>query len=360
MAIVKYSPILQLPTGEKYEFEQFSDFEYDDYENQSGICRFSVPTNDPKLANLQDLEKFIKMFVYRNGILVWQGFLAFTEDDINKTTFYGLSLLECLKWYRVGYNSVYTNKKIGSEIISPIWDAIDSRTGAILGDLIKKGIIEDPYATGGTTPKTVTRTTFDEDFFTLCQEMIAIADADSPSGAWVQNTVMAVSLSETAPTFSFKRNVGSDKPLEIFELDSEISDFIYDQDFRYIRNDVKGLAIVSGPQVLNKTETDSDSRTSYYLREISTLFDNISSQSELDEQTKEFLSSNKDVQDNWYLSFTSKKAPYEGYLMGDNIKIRINRGRVQLDGYFRVIGMEVSVTNDGIEIPHIVLQEAKE
>jgi len=356
MAFIKYSPVIILPTGERYEFEKFSELEYDEYENQPGRIKFSVPVTDPKLDNLVDVSKFLRIHLYRNGILCWQGFVAFVSDDIHKTTFYGLGYLECLKWYRVGWNTTYTGKKIGTEIISPIWDAIDARTGAILGDIIKKGNIEDPYTTSTTNAKTINRTVFDEDFFTLCQQMIYISRSNSPTGAWVQNTVMGVSLSETAPTFSFLRNVGSDKPLAIFELDSEISDFLYSQDLRYIRNDVKGLGIISGPQVINKTETDSTSRGTHYLREISYLFDSISSQSELDEQTKDFLKQNKDPVENWYLSFTSKKAPYDGYLMGDSIRVRINRGRVALDSYFRVIGMEVVVTDSGVEIPHPILE----
>lgn len=348
-----------LPTGVKYEFEEWTDLEWNDYENQPGRCRFSVPNTDPKLALLTDTNKFIQILIYRNSVLIWQGFVAFTSDDINKTDFYGLSFLECLKWYRVGYNTNYSGKKIGSEIISPIWDAIDARSGAILGDIIKKGTIEDPYDTGTTTAKTITRTVFDEDFFTLCQELIALSRADSPDGSWVQETVMAVSLSETAPTFSFSRNVGSDKTTLVYELDSEISDFIYTKDYRFIRNDVKGMAIVSGPEIINDTQTDSTSQSAYYLREISTVYEGISDTSELSEKVKNDLKDLKDPEDNWYLSFTSNIAPYSGYVMGDNLLVRINRGRVNLNSYFRVIGMEVSIQNGGAEITHPILQEKR-
>lgn len=355
----KYSIILKLPTGEKYEFEQFSGFRWEDYENNVGRCTFSIPATDKKLTNLADVNKFIQILIYRNGVLVWQGVVSYVLDDIIKTTFYGLSLLECLKWYRVGYNTAYTSKKIGSEIISPIWDAIDSRTSAIVGDLIKKGTIENPYVTGTSNEKTITRTVFDEDFFTLCQQMVSIARADSPSGSWFQNTVMAISLSETEPTFSFLRNVGSNKPQVIFELDSEVADFSYSQDYRYIRNDVKGLAIVSGPKIETNTQTDSTSISTHYLREVSMMFGNISSATELSEKTKNFLKENKDVEKNWYLSFTATLAPYNGYVMGDNVIARINKGRVSINDYFRVVGMEVTVTDQGSEITHPILEQVR-
>lgn len=354
-----YQIVLKLPTGERYEFEKFSDFRYEDYENEVGRCVFSVPFNDPKLSNLTDTNKFIQIYIFRNAVLKWQGFVAYVSDDVNKTTFYGLSLLECLKWYRVGYNAVYTTKKIGSEIISPIWDAIDARTGAVLGDLISKGTIENPYTTGTSTEKTISRTMFDEDFFTLCQQLIAISWADSPSGAWIQNTVMAVSLSETTPTFSFLRNVGENKPQVIFELDSELSDFLYTQDYRFIKNDIKGLAILSGPIVATSAQADTASRDLHYLREISPLFDSISTQGELDERTKNFLKESKEIETNWYLAFTSSLAPYTGYVMGDNVLVRLNRGRVSLNSYFRIIGMEVTVTDQGSEMVYPILEKVR-
>lgn len=355
----KYSVVLKLPTGVKYEFEQYSGLQWEDYENQPGRCKFSIPYTDRKLLNLTDTNRFIQIYIYRDGTLFWQGFVAFVSDDVNKTTFYGLSLLETLKWYRSGYNTTYTTQKIGSQIISPIFDAINSRTGAILGDVVAKGTIEDPYTTGTSTEKTITRTVFDETFFDLCQEMIAISRADSPSGAWVQNTVMAVSLSETAPTFSFLRNVGANKPQVIFELDSELTDFLYTQDYRFIQNDIKGLAIISGPKIETSTVTDSTSVTNHYLREISPVFDRISTASELTERTKNFLKESKDIESNWYLSFTASIAPYNGYVMGDNVIVRLNRGRVSLNTYFRVIGMEVTVSDQGSEITHPILQEVR-
>jgi hypothetical protein len=354
----KYNVILKLADGKKYDFEQYVDLAYEDYENQPGRCRFSIPSNDLKLALVTNDEQFIQILITRNGTLCWQGFVACITDDIQSTTFYGLSLLECLKWYRVGFNTAYTSKKIGTEIISPIWDAIDARSGAILGDIIKKGTIEDPYQSGTTTAKTVTRTVFDEDFFTLCLQMIAEARADSPNGAFIQNTVMAISLSETAPTFSFLRNVGADKPLKIFELDSDISDFVYTKDFRYIKNDIKGLAVAEGPEVLNSTQTDATSQSSYYLREISQVT-GATSQTELDEETKDILETSKNPEGSWYLSFSSGLVPYDGYVMGDNVKVRISKGRVDVDDYFRVIGMEITVNNDGSEVVHPILEEVR-
>lgn len=355
----KYKVILQLIDGKEYEFEQRTGFQWERYENQPGACKFSIPYNDPKITAIANDSQFIKIFIYRDTTLVWQGFVAFIEDSEKQSIIYGLGLLECLKWYRVGYDVEYEGKKISSEILSPIWDAIDARTGAILGDYIKKGTLENPYTTGTTTEKTIDRTVFDEDFFTLCQEMIYLSRADSPSGSWTQNSVMEVTLSKTAPTFNFDRDRGIDKPLKMFELDSEISTFTQTKDFRFIRNDIKGLTVAEGPEVLDKTETDSTSRTNFYLREISKIFPRTTSQSELDEATKDELKEVKDPRREFYLSFTSEMIPFDGYELGDNVRVRINRGRINVDDYFRVVGMEVTITDSGVELSRPILQRKR-
>ena len=354
-----YKVILQLSDGKEYEFEQRTGLQWERFENMPGRCKFNIPYNDSKLSNISDDEQFIQIFIYRDTTLVWQGFVAYIEDSEKQSVIYGLGLLECLKWYRVGYDTEYSGKKIGTEIISPIWDLIDARSGAILGDKITKGTIQDPYDTGTSTEKTIDRTVFDEDFFTLCQEMIYLSRADSPSGTWVQNSVMEVTLSKTAPTFNFTRNVGADKPRVVMELDSEISGFTQTKDFRFIKNDIKGLAVAEGPEVLDQTATDATSRTNYYLREVSKVFPRATSQSELDEAVKDELAEVKDPKRNFYLTFSSDITPFDGYSMGDNVKVRIDRGRIDVDTYFRVVGMEVTVTDSGVELARPILQRKR-
>ena len=353
-----YKVILQLADGKEYEFEKFVNLQWERYENIPGRCKFGIPYNDQKLSLIEADGQFIQIFIYRETTLVWQGYVAYIEDSEKQTIIYGLGLLDCLKWYRVGYDSEYEDKKIGTEIISPIWDAIDARTGAILGDVITKGTIQDPYTTGTSTAKTITRTVFDEDFYTLCQEMIYLSRADSPSGSWEQNSVMEVTLSKTAPTFNFTRNKGENKTQLVFELDSEIAGFTQTKDFRFVRNDVKGFAIVEGPEILDKTETDATSRTAYYLREISQIIPRATSQSELDEATKDELAEKKDPKKNFYITFASGLEPFDGYSMGDNVKVRIDRGRIDIDEFFRVIGMEVRYEGE-IETTRPILQRKR-
>ena len=352
-----YAVVTRDESGNLYEFEKATNLQWEWYENEVGKCVFHVPHNDTKLSTASIPQNaFSEIRIYRDGSLVWQGFIILLVDDKDGTTVYGLTYMECLKWYRVGFNAIYTSKKIGSEIISPIYDIIVATTNDILGAKVTKGTIQDPYTTGTTTAKTITKTTYDEDFFTILKDMVDASRSDSPSGSWKQDAVFNISFSDTAPTFSFLRDVGSDKSDVVFDMDSEIINFSFMTDMRSIYNDVKGYAVQSGPSFLTSSQIDTTSRTSYYLRHFSPYFGTITGQTQLDEMAKDILKKYKDPIQTLAVEFAANIKPFDGYSMGDGVKIRINRGRVNIDTFYRVVGMEVTVNDKGIENTTPILQ----
>ena len=345
---VTYSVQIKDSAANIWEFEKVADLAWETRENDVGKCRIQIPYNDTKLTSSSIQSGRGEIRIYRNGTLRWQGLIAVPIDNKDGTTIYGFDFMESLKWYRCpeeaydGAGFDYTTKKIGTEIISPIWNIIAARTNPILGTLIQKGTIEDPYTVGTSTAKTISKTTVGEDFFSLLKEMVALSRADSPSGSWKQDTAFAISLSESAPTFSFTRDVGSDKADVRFELDSEITNFTYVDDTRYLRNNIIGYTITENPSVLTSNQVNTTSRDSYYLREISPVFGLADKQTALDEHTKDFLKENESGTTSTYLQFASGLVPFDGYSMGDALRVIINRGRVSIDDYYKVYGMVVN------------------
>ena len=346
----KYTIVLKDASGNQWDFERATGIKWEKYENNVGRCTFQLPYDDPKIDQaLSNDEQMFDILIYRNGSLVWQGYVAFILDTIDKVAVYGLDYMEWLKWYRCQYNVTYTDKKIGTEIITPEWNTIAGRANVVLGSRITKGTVEDPYTTGTTTAKTIKRQMFNEDFFSLVSEMVAISSADSPSGAWEQNTVFEITHSETTPTFNFWRNKGSNQADVVFELGSEIVDFYIPKDYRFINNDLIGYSIISGPSVITSTTSDATSISQYYRRELSPVFGSLTKQEELTEKVKNFLKENKDPKRDIRIAFAAGLTPFNGYSMGDNVQIRIKRGRFDIKEYMRVVGMEVSVDDSGSE-----------
>lgn len=346
----KYIVVLKDASGNAYDFEKATNIKWEKYENSVGRCMFELPYTDLKLEQaLSNDEQMFEILIYRNGVLKWQGYLAFILDTIDKTAIYGLDFMECMKWYRCTYNTTYTDKKIGSEIISPEWDTIAGRANIVLGTRITKGTIENPYTTGTTSEKTIKRVTFNEDFFSLVAEMQQLSASDSPSGAWEQNSVFEVTQSETAPTFNFWRNKGSNQADVVFELGSEIVDYYIPKDYRFINNDLIGYSIISGPSIITKTSSDATSISKFYRRELSPVFGALTKQEELDAKVANFMKENKDPKRDIRIAFAAGLTPFDGYSMGDNVQIKIKRGRFDIKEYMRVVGMEVTVDNSGAE-----------
>lgn len=357
-AIPKYVFVIKDSSGNQYEFERSTNRAYENYENDIGRCRFFIPHNDLKLSSSSvSVDSLSQILIYRNGTLVWQGVVQIVQDTVDGTWVYGETFMATLGWYGVRYNQVYTAAAIGS-IITDEYDNIESRSGNFISSKITQGTIESPYISATANNLTITRTLFNENFLSFLKQMVLAGRAEMTS-TFAQNTVFNISFSETTPTFSFLRNVGSNKSDVVLELDSEIVDFNIPRDFRDVSNQVKGLAIASGPTVISATYSDTTSNTAWYRREFYPFFNNITAQGELNQRSSNFLEDRKEPRRDMKLRLAQGLVPFDGYVMGDSIKIRINRGRVSIDEFRRVIGMEVQIDDSGIEQTVPILQKAR-
>lgn len=359
MAIApKYSFIIKGPGGARHEFEQATNRAWEVYENDVGRCRFFVPYNDTKLSttSIPD-DAYSEILIYRNGTLVWQGIVQIVQDVIDGAWVYGETFVSALGWYGVRYNEDYISTGVGS-IITAEYDNIETRTNNFLSAKITQGTIQEPYITETTNTLTINRTLFNENFLLFLKQMVLVARAES-TAAWEQNAAFNISFSETTPTFTFSRDVGSDQENVVFELDSEIVDFNIPRDNRSISNWVKGFAIGEGPVVLSAEYTEPDSQNSWYLREFYPFFANVTAQDDLNSRSENFSLDRKDPRRDMKIKLAAGLTPFDGYALGDSIRVRLNRGRVNIDELRRVVGMEVSIDDTGIENIAPVLQKKR-
>lgn len=357
-APVKYMFVIKNASGNLYEFERCTNRAWEWYENDVGRCRFFIPYNDLKLSTTSVPETaFTEILIYRDGSLVWQGVLQIIEDVLDGAWVYGETYMAALGWYSARYNQEYSAQNISS-IVTNEYDNIETRTSNFLTAKITQGTIENPYISGTTNALTITRTLFHENFLQLLKQLVLTSQAEMTS-SWAQNTVFNISFSATTPTFTFLRNVGSNKSDIIFELNSEIVDFNMPRDLRGIVGYTKGLAIASGPTILNSEQTVAAVNTAYYRREFYPFFNNVTAQADLDNRSKNFLYERQDPRRDIKIRLAAGLVPFDGYSMGDSIKVRINRGRVVIDEFRRVIGMEVKIDDTGVEQVVPILQKKR-
>lgn len=357
--MAKYSFVIENSSGDVFEFTRAIKRMYTRYENDVGRCRFLIPWNDLNLNTTSiDDTGFSEIRVYRDGTLVWQGILQIVQDTPNGTWIYGESFKAALSWYGTQFDEAYAAAAIGT-IITAEYDNIETRASDFLTAKITQGTIESPYQTSTTDALTLTRTLYSDNFLKFLWEMVTVARGEM-TAAWAQNTVFDITLSETAPTFSFLRNVGSDKEDVVFELDSEILDFNFPRDFRDITTDVTGYAIATGPTQLSSVEADATARAAWHRREKYPFYNYITAQDDLDLVVDNLVGDKKSVRPDMVLQFAPGLTPFDGYVMGDNIRLRITRGRVSVNELRRVVGMEVAIADTGIETTVPILVKNRE
>jgi len=354
----RYMFVIKDASGNQYEFQKATERAYEHYENDVGRCRFFVPYNDLKLTTSSVVDNaFSEILIYRNETLVWQGMVQMIQDVVDGVWVYGETYLAALAWYGVRYDQEYTTANI-STLIGNEYDNIVGRASDFLQAKITKGTIENPYQTDTTNALTVTRTLFNESFLNVLKEMVAVSKGEETS-TWSQNTVFDISFSATAPTFTFKRNAGSAKADVIFELDSEIVDFNIVTDMRYITNESKGFVVTEGPKILTSTESAATSASTWYRRESYPYYPNVTSQADLDHLVDNVVANGKSPGVSMNLKFAAGLAPLDGYSISDNVKLRIKRGRIDIDEYRKVVGMEVNIDNAGVENTVPILQKLR-
>lgn len=355
-ALPKYLFVIKDSSGNLYEFEKATKRAWEWYENDVGRCRFFIPYTDLKLSTTSVPDgAYSEILIYRDNVLVWQGVVQIIQDVIDGTYVYGETFMRALDWYGVRFNQAYSAQPIGTIIDTEYVDIV-ARTNNFLNAKITKGTIENPYIVSTTNNLLVTQTLYNEHFLLILKQFVALARGEM-TATFDQYTVFNISFHETTPTFSFLRNVGSDKSDVVFELDSELVDYNIPKDMKYIENELKGFAIAPGPVTLTSLETQAASQVSWYRRESYPYYNNITDQTALDQRVDDRGLERKDPKKDMYLKFASGLKPFDGYSMGDTIKIRINRGRTVIDEFRRVIGMEVTIEDTGVELTVPILQE---
>lgn len=120
-----------------------------EYINDVGECFFTLSQTDsmiPKLRN--DLNQMRHMRIYRNGQLVWGGWLGETDETPEDVIIYGYNYLSGLYMLHSDWNQEWTNENVG-DIISDLWTRANSGiTGSRMG-WMGTGTIQNPVTTSG-------------------------------------------------------------------------------------------------------------------------------------------------------------------------------------------------------------------
>ena len=210
-------------------------------QNLPGMAVFTLVRPNKKLALIEGMKTHVKLWREdASGLTpIFAGKIAKVMPKATDAIVTAWDYKALLQLSRTGYMTLYPNKKIGTEIVSPEWVLAKNTDTSPLA-FVATGTIENPLGSNGTTEITV-----NQDFgvvlfnrlFTFYQlAEMAMANTDN-------NVVFDISRSEPH-TFSFLKNKGNVVTGLDFTFPGNLIDFDFDKGEDGIRND--RATVISG------------------------------------------------------------------------------------------------------------------
>ncbi len=302
--------------------------------NDQGEMFFTLPWNHPQIGALSPLLNHYEISrLSSSGTYtpIFTGLLDDYEATADDVVFYGRDYLSLLNTTISSSNTSYTNAFVGTIIASQI-SAARSTTGEPHGrvNFITQGTIE----TTSTTTTVLTSYQPRLDFIAgLCD--ILMSDRS------VHSIIRVTPRTSYPPSFTFTENLGSDKEDVRLEYGGLMNDFRYRPGYGNLRTRINAIGQKrEGASVLFSAQTYASESTYGWISE-ATVFVDIVDQTALDNKTKRMARRRGRVGTGVAIAIRANQiGPWEGYDLGDAIRVVIDRGLTQVNGLYSVWGLE--------------------
>jgi hypothetical protein len=210
-------------------------------QNLPGMAVFTLVRPNRKLALIEGMKTHVKIWREdATGLTpIFAGKIAKVMPKAADVVVVAWDYKALLQLSRTGYMTLYPNKKIGTEIVSPEWVLAKNTDTSPLA-FVTTGTIENPLGSNGTTEIQV-----NSDFgVVLFNRLFTFYQLAEMAMANTDNNVV-FDISRTEPhTFSFLKNKGSVVSGLDFTFPGNLIDFDFDKGSDGIRND--RATVISG------------------------------------------------------------------------------------------------------------------
>lgn len=276
-------------------------------------------------------------------VLVFAGRLGEPDSTGSDVVWEAWGYLADLSLSRSGYRVLYPTKMIGTEIAAVEWGLAKAATYSLLSH-VATGTFENPLGSDGSTPiKTDTRFgVIDTPRLLLLFDLSEIGRANT-----VNNCTFEITRS-TTPTFNFWKNRGSAYTAKrLCYPNGSVTDYRFSPGFRSLRNDLATIGTTAGGGAAEVVATDAASMAEYGRRQdvftIKTLAGIAGAATEADAQkaiTERAVKEATSLQKSLQLDVrTSVFEPFDGWDLEDTITVQLKRGRDNLNGTYRIVGV---------------------
>jgi hypothetical protein len=330
----QYSLIIADLAGNKLDEVPHNNLQFGYVLNSPGTCTWVVPIRNPKCTKaLLDPGKRI-VYLKRNGLIIWGGYLWSVQSEEN---------VEELRFFAEGFMSRLFKRFVSTtqnfedhDQIEIAWDLIEYTQGKTNGDL---GITRGLAAPSGNLRTVKWLGTERRYIGELISEMVDLDDGFD----W--------EIDQFRQFHTFSPTRGIQRTDVVFELGKNCTSFYVDIDASQMFNSFTGIGAGDGSDVCIADASDATSQAAYGLLESVESFSELRKFSMLQKKVDSELRLFKDQR--WQPQLGVRlldDTTFGSFELGDRCRVVADYGYMTVDQYFRIIAIELQMTNEGREV----------
>jgi hypothetical protein len=325
------------------EFENAKAVGWGDYANEVPEAFFTLDQDDPKALKFRTYEGKSHVRIYRDGALVLAGWAAMELDATERDVIvYCYGYLAGLFWSLSDWNQQW--KTVNTKtLVDDLWVRAKTTITNSMLNFVATGTTQALVTTsGGSTEIVLPKySAFYKRIINVYREMAALGISDT------SNTPIFQITHSTTPTFNFWKSNGQDRANVEWRYGSELmAGYRVRKAGIWRRNNVFAVGSAPNNQLLREEYTNATDRTNYGTRQDSAFFPWVRDQTELQRaiawRTARAMRDDPDVTLRFHPNAVIPPGGTgAGFALADRVKLVINHGSVNIDGYYLVSGVEV-------------------
>lgn len=337
--------------------------------NAPGQAYCEVSQDDPLWDVLQPnfKETLYKMIVKRDGTEVWRGTIDGkrpSDRDRSNMNYVGL----------IGYTKL---QDFASVLITPDSGSTTYErkfSGTNIGSVISTLLNE--CAAKKNSPLSGVGSSITNPFLDKNGNEVKLGTASQPQSLFMMDLLSTVELlaglgdadfymSIDGSTFYFQRVKGSVKENTVFKYihghnDNNISDYSVSTSIYSVSNNLVGSGSGENLNHVVQNVTDSSSQDKFHLRELVLPERILENSDSLKNYLDAELRKRKKPVEVPSIALRNYVTPFDGWDLGDVVKIRITRGVDNIDVNQRIIGVETYISEENVETVKVYWGEPKD
>lgn len=313
------------------EFTEWESLSFSEKLNGYGECVIKIPVTSRELAQLVSMRRY-ETLVYKNGSIIWSGEQSNRNAPIEKNSPNWVSVISYS--FLEGLIHMYTPSYVR-------YDQIDE--GAILKDLVDVFQAQTGADLGYTFGSYLTGTLRDREYNTY-----NIYDAFENMSNVINGPDFYITHDKQ---INIVKHKGVDRSKQVvLEWGTNIESITIDENFSNPATQTILLGAGFGSEQMRSVVTDTSARSVYGLRQQRSSEIDVSIQSTLDAKAQALLNKYKSPLVTVDLKQTPTTNPKFGtILLGDTIRLKVNKGIYNINNNFRVYGYNIDVDKNQTE-----------